>query len=108
MNTNQHFKATKKETVAHFKKMLYTDSQWAIRALLRLYEYQSEDERTQYSANHENKRGFNKVDAQLLTAFAKRIIMNEHLTYKQMHVLHSRIQKYAKQLYEISLEKMKP
>ncbi len=107
MNTNPHFKPTKKETVAHFKKMLFTDSKWAIRALLCLYEYQLPEERACYTASQENKRGFNKVDAKLLTAFAKNIKMNKQLTYKQMHVLHSRIQKYATQLYEISLEKTK-
>lgn len=101
---NQHFKPTKKETIAHFKKMLFTDSQWAIRALLRLYQYQTEEEKNHYTANTQNNRGFNKVDAELLTAFAKRIKINEQLTYKQLHVLHKRIQKYAKQLYEISME----
>lgn len=102
---NPHYKSTKKETIAHFKKMLYTDSRWAIRGLLRLYEYQTEDERELYTANKENGRGFNKVDAELLTAFAKRIKLGQQLSYKQLHVLHNRIGKYAKQLYEISLEK---
>lgn len=101
---NPHFRKTKKETIAHFKEMIATDDAWCCRALVRIYERQTPEEQLIYHVKELNGCGFNKMDANVMTAFAKRILENKTLSQRQMDLLHKRLPKYSEQLYNIAIE----
>lgn len=101
---NPHFQKTKKATLAHFKSMIECDDRWCCRALVRIYENQTDEEQVIYQVRERNGRGFNKIDANVMTAFAKRILNNQPLSERQMSLLHKRLPKYAEQLYNIAIE----
>ena len=96
---------TKKDRVAHIKEMLKTNEKWAIRALVRIFEYQTRDEQDSETTRHWNNVGFNGADAEILSSFAKQVNRGRTLSVKQMAILHRRIPKYASQLEKLSTPK---
>lgn len=96
--------ASKKQTIAEWKDKLERDDHWAVRALMRVYQEQTADERNSHVTRYANNVGFTAFDAELLTSFAHRYDRFGHLSEKQMEVLHNRIPKYAGQLYRLTYE----
>jgi hypothetical protein len=93
-------KFTQKEQIAFVKEMITTNKMWAQRALMRIFENQTQDERILENTSHENGIGFTSNDAKLLTSFANSLEIYGSLTDKQMTYLYRFIGKYAKQLYK--------
>jgi hypothetical protein len=71
--------------------------------LLYLYSCQEEGEKNQMNSKHKNCKGFNKIDARILTSISKQYIMRNTITQKQMEVVEKRILKYNKQFNNIHL-----
>jgi hypothetical protein len=84
------------------REQLRTNDIWAKAALLRIYDYQTQDEKQSEQTSHNNKVGFTGSDAEILSSFAKQLINRKFLSPKQMNLLHKRIHKYHNQIIDIS------
>ena len=72
------------------------------RALKKLYDKQTEDEKQDGNTKHQNGQGFNGVDAKFLSSVAEFLIKNRYLTEKQKFVTRKKMIKYTKQLTAIA------
>lgn len=73
-----------------------------VKALLYLFDRQTDDEQHSESTNQHNRMGFTGTDAQLLSSFAKQVIQKAWLSPRQMQVLRGKIQKYAGQIAKVA------
>lgn len=90
-------------TLAQIKEKITTNPQWTERAILALYRLQTSEEQHNQQTVENNKRGFNGVDAPILSSFASWMRGGtRHLTAKQLTIAQKRIGKYAAQLYGIA------
>lgn len=95
-------KATRIWTEEEIKNFILTRDDQLYKALLRLYERQTEDERTVRATNHQNGIGFNGIDAPILSSFAEFLKKTGFLTPKQKQICRRKIVKYNRQLVEIA------
>ena len=95
----------KKDKIAFIRERVGTDQRWAIKGLLRIFEYQTANEQATESTNEENGVGFTGVDAEILSSFAKQINKGRNMSPKQMAIIYKKMPKYAKQLMNIAEEK---
>lgn len=93
---------TKKEQIDFIRKQISTNKAWACRALMAIFERQTEDEKNSQETIHENGMGFTGNDANFMTAMAKSYLQYHNLTDKQMFYVYKKIGKYAGQIYKIS------
>jgi hypothetical protein len=96
---------TKKARIHHIREMLGRNPKWAVAALLRIYERQTEEEQASQSTHVHNGVGFTGADAEILSSFAQQVQRGRTLSAKQMDLLNRRIRKYARQLESIAAEK---
>ena len=82
--------------------MDWQDPEQVLRALIFLYNRQTEDEKAQGTTVHDNNMGFNAVDAPFLTSVAEQIVYGRReVSVKQFDIVVRTIQKYQKQwIYE--------
>ena len=95
-------KYSQKQQIAFVREMITTNKQWAQRALMRIFENQTQDERILETTSHENGVGFNSNDAKFLTSLSNSLEIYGSLTDKQLPYLYKKIGKYARQLYKSS------
>ncbi len=74
------------------------------KALVKLWERQTEDEKATRTTNEYNRMGFNGFDADILSSFAEQFQEKGWLSKKQLELARKKIMKYAKQLCEIANE----
>lgn len=86
-------------TQADVRDLLVKSEAAQIRALLLLYSMQTEHEKMLGRTGEFNGIGFNKVDAEILSSFARGYKNRGYLTPKQYGVLGKRIPKYAGQIF---------
>lgn len=96
--------SNKKQIISSLKEQLSSRPSRAIFALQRLYEFQTEDEKSESKTKHHNLRGFDSVDCKIMTSLAKQLNENGSLSEKQMQILFTRIPKYAGQLIDHSIK----
>jgi hypothetical protein len=70
------------------------------RALLRLYSFQTEDEKQALSTHHTNGKGFNGTDAEILSSFAEQLLKKGWLSGKQIELARKKLLKYSRQIFE--------
>lgn len=80
------------------RRKVATDPRWACRAVLALYRRQTLGEQHAGRSVHQNSKGFNGVDAKILTSFAKQMLKGYTMSAKQMAIIYKKMPKYAKQL----------
>jgi len=92
-------KVTKKAQYEFLKQKLKTNNVWALRALQRIYQNQTEEEKNKGRTIEHNYIGFTGFDADFLTSLA-----NQKTPYseRQMTFLRKTISKYWRQVYELS------
>jgi len=95
-------KVTKVQIKNFLKNKLATSEIWAKRALIKIYENQTEDEQTAEYTKYSNDIGFSGVDSEFLTSLAKQLIRKRYLTQKQMSYVFKHIPKYWNQILAIS------
>jgi hypothetical protein len=95
---------TKSETIKQFKTKLATNEKWATRGLLAIFDKQTADEQYVEATTELNGVGFNGVDAEILSSFAKQVLKGWKLSAKQLAILYKKMPKYASQLYRIAYE----
>lgn len=98
MSTNDEPKKWTKDEV---RQMVTTNQLWTERAIVVLYDYQTDDEKSDEVTKHENNVGFSGTDAYILSEYARWIHARKHLTPKQLKLAQKRIGKYAGQLLRI-------
>jgi hypothetical protein len=99
--------ATIKETNRIWKEKLATDARWAVRGMIRIWEYQTEDEQNTQETNTSNGVGFTGSDAYILTSFADQVNAGRKMSPKQMEIIFKKMPKYAAQLQRIVKQEKK-
>ncbi len=94
--------ASKKWSKEEIRFRLETDNRWLFKGLLAIYDRQTEDEKSSEITKHENSIGFNGVDANILTAFAKHYKEHGWLSKKQIDLTRKKMLKYSSQLSRIA------
>lgn len=86
------------------EKLMMGDVCWIERAVIAIFNKQTENEKEVESTNIRNNVGFTGADAKILTSFAKQLLKNKnrHLSDKQLAIAKRRIVKYAGQLAKIA------
>lgn len=92
---------TKTQEVKVWKENIASKTRWAIRALLAIYEFQTAEEQVIETTKEKNGVGFNGVDAEILTSFAKQVQAGRTLSAKQMAIVFKKMPKYAGQLQKL-------
>ena len=90
-------KITKKVLYEFIKEKLRTNNVWALKALRRIYQDQTFEERNKRATISHNGIGFTGFDAEFLTSLVK---SDRSFTVKQWSFLRKTISKYWKQIYE--------
>jgi len=75
----------------------------AIGCLLALYQYQTPDEQVR-AATHNNEVGFNAIDSDILSSFARQYIARGFLSEKQLALLRAKLPTYHRQLNERTIQ----
>jgi hypothetical protein len=89
---------TQKQVCEAVKLKLATSPSWALRGLVRIYEFQTISEQQVGNTTDANGVGFSGVDAEILSSFARQVNMGRTLSVKQMLLLHKKMPRYWKQI----------
>lgn len=92
---------TKKEKVAFVKQMLASNPAWAVRGLLKIYEFQTEAEQRVGETTEDNGVGFSGCDAHILSSFAEQIKNGRQMSEKQLAMIYKKMPRYSRQLVNI-------
>jgi hypothetical protein len=96
-------------TIAEVKEwiqnLLDTNDLAVGRALLVIFERQTDNEKSADRTEDKNDIGFSGVDAEICSSFAKQYKSRGFLSPKQMVIARKKMKKYWKQLAEIAREK---
>ena len=96
---------SKKAIENALKEQITSNPKQAIKAMLRIFEYQTSDEQKNGSVYEYNGVGFAGTDAKLLTSFCNFYMQHGYLSEKQIDILKKKIAKYAGQLTRLAIEK---
>lgn len=81
---------------------LTTSKEWAIAALLKIYDFQTEEEQNAEATVEHNGVGFSGFDAEILSSFASQYLNRGSLSPRQMEILHKKMPRYWGQILKIS------
>ena len=90
----------KEWTKESVKDLLKRNDEAVERGILRIYSFQTDEEKYVGMTKTINGKGFSKFDVEILSSYAEQIKSGRHLTQKQMYVARPKICKYAGQLLE--------
>jgi hypothetical protein len=79
-------------------ELLATNNTMVGRSLVQLFKRQTSDEQAAHITMHNNARGFNGVDAQILSSLAEFYMRNDYLSPKQLVLARRKLKKYTGQL----------
>jgi hypothetical protein len=82
------------------KEKILSDDRALKNALLRIYSFQTEDEKVHEQTSHTNGKGFNGLDAEILTSFAKQLESKGWLSPKQIILTRKKMVKYSRQIFD--------
>ena len=84
------------------KNLLLVNDRAVMKAIITIYNLQTDSEQNSDETYDANGVGFNGVDAPFLSSLAKQILSKGYLTPKQMTYGRKKILKYANQLLNIA------
>lgn len=93
---------TIKEKEQFIRQQLQTNDNWVMRALVSIWNKQTEDEKQVKDTKHHNGVGFNGRDAEFLSSLAERVNAGHALSFRQMAAVRKSIVKYSGQLRRIA------
>ncbi len=93
---------TKTAKVEFLREKLGSNPQWAVKGLLKIYEYQTEAEQRVGETNEDNGVGFSGADANILSSFAEQIKNGRQMSIKQMAMIYKKMPRYSRQLMKIA------
>ena len=91
---------------AKIKQLLLRNDEAVKRALIIIYNNQTEDEKSSAETSKDNGIGFTGADAFILTQYAKWLLEKDYLTEKQLNATRKRIVKYTRQILEHMKEEL--
>lgn len=91
-------------TPSIIKHKIETSDDAVKHALLRIYSFQTDSERQSEETTEANGKGFNGVDAEILTSFAKQLETRKFLSPKQITFARKKLVKYTMQLFGFIVE----
>ena len=94
---------TLKELRNKMESQITRDKDMATKALLKIYEYQTKDEKESKNVFHHNNMGFTPLDAKFLSSIAENLKKGYKMTDNQFYYVQKKIGKYAGQLVKISI-----
>lgn len=89
-------------TPEEMKDILNRYDDQVCKAVVKIYENQTSDEKSSYETKHVNGIGFNGADAAIMSRFAEFYIRYGFLSPKMMMIARKKIMKYAGQLCRIA------
>jgi len=92
----------KEWTKDEIKHLLETNDKMVSRSLVKLYECQTDDERSDGETHEHNGVGFNGIDSPFLSNIAQRALTGMALSKKQLAAARKALMKYAGQLAGIA------
>jgi hypothetical protein len=95
-------KITKVQIKEFVKIKLSTDPVWARHALLKIYEFQTQEEQSVRDTMYHNGVGFTGMDGRILSSLAKQLQEKRYLSDKQMEIVFRKMPKYWIQVVKIS------
>lgn len=91
-------KTTQVQIRNFLKKQLATNQAWALRALVRVHEFQTADEQVTGVTRENNSVGFSGCDAEFLTSLTRQYLTRGSLSPKQMGFVFKRMPRYWGQI----------
>lgn len=107
MSTRPLDRLTMKEKEERIKQLLRENDQELCRALLVVYNNQTNDEKRSGSSIDYNDVGFNRNDSKELTALAERVRNGQKLTSHELSIVRHRLPKYWRQILNDYIKKTK-
>jgi hypothetical protein len=95
-------KVTKVQIKEFVKKKLATDATWAKHALLKIFEFQTQEEQRSKDTMFHNGVGFTGTDGRILSSLASQLQKKKYLSDKQMALVFKKMPKYWIQVVKIS------
>ena len=95
-------KVTQKQRQDFIREKLKNNDIWAKRALLKIFENQTQDEQTKDNVKNHNGIGFRPCDVFIMSRLAKFLIEKNYLSPKQMNIVHKKIPVDSRQIEQIS------
>jgi hypothetical protein len=101
-------------TLETIREKIATDNRMVERSLVQLFNRQTAHEQHAETTEESNGVGFNGVDAEILSSFAKQVIRQQNsptrpegtrLSSRQLEIARKKLPKYARQLLSIWKEK---
>jgi len=89
---------TIKARVAFLRVKLSSNYGWAVRGMLKIFEFQTRDEQDSERTHELNGIGFTGVDGEIMSSFSKQVLKGRKLSEKQQKILFKKMPKYAVQL----------
>lgn len=96
---------SKESLTAAMREQITRDGKRAACALVRIYQYQAQDEKKARDVRYRNGVGFMPQDARFLTGIACWVLAGHELTERQFECVKDRIGKYAGQLVEQAIRR---
>ena len=98
-----------KKAAEMIEENINADDEWLVRGLLAIYQRQTSDEQASEATRHNNQRGFNGLDAHILSSFAAQVLRWQKtppaerrfpnpLSPKQIAICRRKMRKYCAQL----------
>lgn len=84
------------------KNLLIDNDKALLRGIIAIYNFQTEEEKEIETTNYNNGIGYNGFDAEIMSSFAKQIILKGFLSKKQKEIARKKILKYSGQLTKIA------
>lgn len=84
--------------------LIKTTDEWAIGALLKIYSFQTADEKYIGGTHHNNAMGFNATDAEFMSSLSEQFLKKGSLSDKQIGYVKRIILKYIGRLMESGFE----
>ena len=81
------------------RTLLQTNDKAILRAIKLIYSFQTEEEKCFECTNTNNGQGFSKVDADIMSSFARTLNQGRPLSEKQMAIARKGIVKYSNQIF---------
>lgn len=98
IKTNMRTFSSKKELQEAIKAQITSSDAQAVKAMLRIFDYQTDFEQQYGDVSSNNGVGFVGADSEILTSLCKQYTSRGFLSPKQMTIVRKKVGKYAGQL----------
>ena len=91
----------------YLQNLIRTNKKALYRSIILIADLQTPEEKAYEATIEHNGVGFGAVDAEMMTSLALRLKNGGELSERELAICRNKMPKYWKQLYKISINKMK-